>query len=504
MGAQTVSAKVGCLFARSLRLQLHRRRGDVGAEQAAVLVSRDRVPRVVGVSAAARGMGVRVAMSARAARACAPSAVIVAVERDLYDAGTAELVGALRRISSKVEPVGYGLIYFELGGLGLTGDSAIELASLLVSRLAEVNLEVSVGLAGTKFSSRAAAVFLASSGRRVVAIPGEAQQRILDAVPIEALPLEAAERDSVHGAGLTTLGALRRLGADLLERRFGKRGRWFFELASGEDRRPLVGQPLDEPIAFSVELEPGIESSEALNFSLKRALDYVFSEVASRGLGVRSLVVTIASRHGWRWQRELKAERPTLEISVFLTRFRQVSASLAGQIFPTTLEVSVTGCEPFRPRQSSLFEAAVSAEHVQRLVATLEGICGSSHVGARVSLDSWRPERAFASAPFRPDLSRDTTGGVTSGSSCGFRLFSPPVPLTLTRVIPGTPLSVRPWIDHTRVASVEGPFKLATAWWEDAGEVRRSYFVVSTEAGDHARLFRCDQSERWFADGIYD
>jgi hypothetical protein len=332
------------------------------------------------------------------------------------------------------------------------------------------------------------------------------ERKMLATVPLDALPTTHTERESLASAGLKVLGDLDELGADLLEARFGKRGRWFFELARGEDPRPVLGKALDEPVTRAIDWEVGLESKEALLFAFKRVLDGALAEVGRSGLGVRSVVVVLQSGVGWRWQRELTVERPTLRTAAFLTRFRQASRTLSGR--PTRLEVVVGGCAPFGPRQIGLFEVVRDDEdEVERLVASLEGICGRGKVGTTVLLDDWRPERSFARAAFDPKPVNAPPTVDPGGASkfCGFRLFEPPVPLTETLVHPGTTLSVPHWVGpRSRITDVEGPYNLATGWWEEGDGVDRAYFVVSTEQGERARLFQCRKTGQWYADGVYD
>jgi protein ImuB len=54
-----------------------------------------------------------------------------------------------------------------------------------------------------------------------------------------------------------------------------------------------------------------------------------------------------------------------------------------------------------------------------------------------------------------------------------------------------------------RVASWWGPERIETGWWRGA-DVRRDYYVVTTQAGNRFWLFRRRDDGRWFLHGCFD
>jgi protein ImuB len=88
-------------------------------------------------------------------------------------------------------------------------------------------------------------------------------------------------------------------------------------------------------------------------------------------------------------------------------------------------------------------------------------------------------------------------------SSRPLMLYSEPQPREVMYAVPdGSPQFV--WMNkrRERIVSCVGPERIETLWWRGPS-VRRDYYRIATESGEHLWIFRQLTDEKWFAHGEF-
>jgi len=195
---------------------------------------------VAAASYEARAFGVRSAMASTTALRKCPELIFVRPRFEVYRAVSRQIRTIFADYTPLIEPLSLDEAYLDvtenLRGIPTATATASEIRARI---LAETQLTASAGISYCKFLAKLASDQNKPNGQFVVT-PANA------ATFIEALPI-----GKFHGVGPVTAEKMNRLGiftgADLkrqplafLREHFGKAGFWYYDIARGEDYRPVV------------------------------------------------------------------------------------------------------------------------------------------------------------------------------------------------------------------------------------------------------------------------
>ncbi len=184
----------------------------------------------------ARKFGVRSAMPTWLAKQKCPELIVVKPRFAVYKEVSEQIRAIFREYTPLIEPLSLDEAYLDVTE---NGQFATDIAREIKRKIFETTqLTASAGVSFNKFLAKIASDFQKPDGLTVIT-PKKAEQ-VIDALPIERF----------HGIGRVTAEKMREAGvyngADLKQRpldwliaRFGKAGRYYYEVAHGEDRRPV-------------------------------------------------------------------------------------------------------------------------------------------------------------------------------------------------------------------------------------------------------------------------
>lgn len=187
----------------------------------------------------ARKFGVRSAMPTWMAKQKCPDLIVVSPRFGVYREVSGQIREIFREYTARIEPLSLDEAYLDVTENFKNMQFATDIAREIKLKIFEkTGLTASAGVSFNKFLAKIASDFNKPDGLFVIT-PGKAPA-IIDALPIERF----------HGIGKVTAEKMRQLGvhtgADLKQRarewlttHFGKAGKYYFEVAHGEDHRPV-------------------------------------------------------------------------------------------------------------------------------------------------------------------------------------------------------------------------------------------------------------------------
>lgn len=263
----------------------------------------------------ARAFGVRSAMPTARARSLCPGLIIQPSRFDVYRSVSRQMRAIFSRYADHIEPLSLDEAFLDVTDNTAFAGSATLLAQHLRSEIRrELGITVSAGVAPNKYLAKIASDWNKPDGLCVIT-PDQVAD-FVQALPVERLfgvGRKTAER--MHQLGFRTCGDLQQASLMTLVDRFGRFGPRLFQLARGEDDRPVRTEhhakslsvehtyPTDLPDAEACHAQLSILFEELQRRLAKRpqadAIDRVFLKMRFRSFRQttveRALPVTVAS-----------------------------------------------------------------------------------------------------------------------------------------------------------------------------------------------------------------
>jgi DNA polymerase-4 len=219
---------------------------------------------VAAASYEARQFGVRSAMPGARARQLCPHLIFVRANFEQYKAVSQQIRALFLEYTDLVEPLSLDEAYLDVTNPRTGPASAILIARELRHRIfEETQLTASAGVSYCKFLAKMASDLHKPNGLAVI-LPHEAEA-FLAALPVEKF----------HGIGKATAAKLHKLGIhngyDLrqrpqieLARRFGKAGRFYYNIVRGIDERPVRSQGVRKSLSSEQTFATDLDRTEDL------------------------------------------------------------------------------------------------------------------------------------------------------------------------------------------------------------------------------------------------
>jgi protein ImuB len=327
----------------------------------------------------------------------------------------------------------------------------------------------------------------------------------------DAIDARATLLDILDRWGLRTFGDFARLPVVDIFERLGDAGVRLQQIARGQDARPLVHTPVEEPFEATFTLEWPIDTLEPLSFVVTRLLEPLCArlERADRAAAVLDTTLRLVNRERYTRRLELPAAMRDAKVLRTLVLLDLESHPPAAGIDGVTIAIQPT---PGRIVQHSLLTRAVPPpEQLSTLIARLTAVMGEGRVGAPALVDTHRPEafdmHRFApseqlSAAPAPPLLLEQSPLALPAAKLTLRRFRQPV-LAQVTVEEGRPVHVMPQgLPGGRITQAAGPWRTSGDWW--SGRWDRDEWDVSLQNGHVYHLHHERAQAHWFVAGCYD
>jgi DNA polymerase IV len=194
---------------------------------------------VAAASYEARAFGVRSAMpSVVAARKCA-ELVFVPPRFDVYREVSKQVQAIFKDYTPLVEPLSLDEAYLDvtdnLRGIPTAWETAKEIRARIYE---ETKLTASAGISCNKFLAKIASDARKPNGQFAI-MPDQAEAFVATLPVAKFHGVGPKTTNRMHALGIETGADLRRQTLDFLQRTFGRAGSWYYEIARGQDDRPV-------------------------------------------------------------------------------------------------------------------------------------------------------------------------------------------------------------------------------------------------------------------------
>jgi protein ImuB len=198
-------------------------------------------------------------------------------------------------------------VYLDITGCQRVFGGTGAIVRQVIDALARMRLDAGVAVAPTP----GAAWALASFGPSGTVVAPEEVEAALSPLPVAALRLDEALRQSLHHLGLETIGQLLSLPRCALPSRFGPQLLRRLDQALGRVPEPLVPLPWHAPVEAKMEFDGPIASWEAVWLVFQRLIERVVRELLRRGCGARKVEVEFFRADKRIVRREISLSRPS-------------------------------------------------------------------------------------------------------------------------------------------------------------------------------------------------
>jgi protein ImuB len=321
----------------------------------------------------------------------------------------------------------------------------------------------------------------ACRGRVVRGIIAEGEQRrVLSALPVEALGVEAAIVDGLREVGIDRIGHLFELPRSALAARFGLPLLRRLDQAVGRAPETIDPvRPVAPPVVERVFAGPATQL-EAVVLAVRGLLAELSNVLEHRECGARRLELELDRPDAGPLSVTITLGRPSRDVGHLwsLLRPKIESINLGWGVERLRLAASGLGRLPHEEGAWAWSELETDGKRLDRafgeLLDTLSNRLGPGRVVRVDPVESHLPERTFR---LRPVMEADRKKQKQPGSHPGDRpslLLEAPEPITVIAMMPDGPPSWFRWRDtERRITASAGPERIAAEWWTCSARVAR-------------------------------
>ena len=200
----------------------------------------------------ARQFGLHSAMSVATAKRLCPQAVYIAPHFDLYREVSAQIHRIFAKHTALIEPLSLDEAYLDVTRNVQNIPYASEVARAIRADILDTTgLTASAGIAPNKFLAKIASDWRKPNGQFV--LPPQKVAAFLETLPLGKIPgVGKVTLQKMNALGLYTTGDLRHMARGELLNHFGRYGYRLYDLANGNDERPV--KPSRERLQISTEI----------------------------------------------------------------------------------------------------------------------------------------------------------------------------------------------------------------------------------------------------------
>ncbi|GAA4332307.1 DNA polymerase IV [Mucilaginibacter gynuensis] len=241
----------------------------------------------------ARKFGIRSAMPSKKALQLCPHALFVRPRFAVYKEVSQKIREIFSRYTDLIEPLSLDEAYLDVTDDKLNVGSAIEIAKQIKQAIKdELQLTASAGVSVNKFVAKIASDINKPDGLKFIG--PSAIEAFMEQLPVEKFHgVGKVTADKMKKMGLHTGADLKKLTQDELTGRFGKVGKFYYQIVRGVDERAV--QPHRETKSMGAEdtFAYDLTTVEEMNDELDKIAQAVYNRLLKYNLKGRTITLKI-------------------------------------------------------------------------------------------------------------------------------------------------------------------------------------------------------------------
>jgi DNA polymerase IV len=231
----------------------------------------------------ARKFGVHSAMPSGYARQLCPHLIIVKPEMHKYKTESAKIRKIFHRYTELVEPLSLDEAYLDTTDSLLYHGSATWIAQAICREIFETTgLTASAGVSTNKFLAKIASDWNKPNGIKIV-LPGD-EIKFIDSLPVKKLHgVGKVMTQKIESMDVFTCKELRQVELNVLLKKFGKQGKYLYDLCRGVDNRQVCPDSTRKSISVETTFDKDISEWKDCESELLRLVSSLSRRLEAAG-----------------------------------------------------------------------------------------------------------------------------------------------------------------------------------------------------------------------------
>ena len=279
---------------------------------------------VLTASYEARPFGVGSAMPVAEARRRCPEAIMVSPRLERYQEISEKIMETFGNFSPSVEALSLDEAFLEMTGAEhIFGDPEAMARKIKKAVLEATQLNISVGVSGTKYVAKVASAFDKPNGLTVV--PQDEAVDWLAPLPVTRLwGVGKKTAPKLYELGYSTIGDIAAADEKYLVRQLGSSGSHFYQLAHATDPRQVLRGRAAKSIGSDRTLSSDVSKREDIEVHLRRAADRIARRVRAKNYVAGGIRVRLKTTGFEMLTRQRQLTKPADTAQAFLAVSRQL------------------------------------------------------------------------------------------------------------------------------------------------------------------------------------
>jgi DNA polymerase-4/protein ImuB len=292
----------------------------------------------------------------------------------------------LEIVAPQVEDEGPGGGYLNVAGLNAHYRDERELGRRISDAVRDASgLDASVGIAGSKFTARAAAVTTSASEQTVV--PAGEEASFLAHSSTNLLPVDAETISRLHLLGLDLIGDIASFTVPELQSQFGVEGERLWRLCHGTDNEPLRARGHVEVLSEELSFESSVAGIDVMIAAARQLFSRLRGPLHGRATRELVLAAELVSGRGWERRFVLREaisedERLVYVLKTGLSNFPPPTAI-------KSLSLSLRGITGETGKQLALGDRGRLEHELEEVIRQLKARYGHSPIFRCVDVEPW-------------------------------------------------------------------------------------------------------------------
>lgn len=241
----------------------------------------------------ARKFGIRSAMSSKQALQLCPHVLFVRPRFDAYKEVSLKIREIFSRYTDLIEPLSLDEAYLDVTHDKLNIGSALEIAQQIKTAIKEeLQLTASAGVSINKFVAKIASDINKPDGLKFIG--PSSIEAFMETLPVEKFfGVGKVTAGKMKSMGLHTGADLKNLPEDELVKRFGKMGRFYYNIVRGIDEREVQPHRETKSLAAEDTFPYDLTTQEEMESALDKIARIVYDRLQKKKLKGRTITLKI-------------------------------------------------------------------------------------------------------------------------------------------------------------------------------------------------------------------